>query len=151
MPRGVVQCMFTTKLARNSNQWFYRGVFPVVHSCCWKFLKHVHNLFTHALWLLSPAGLRLEISCETHKKKMNLIFNYDQKIFLTGKMSTRVGAKTRNKCAERISRQPIRDGFENRRDEQTSPLIVCASRVDRISLCAQFPASASGGQTLSKL
>jgi hypothetical protein len=103
------------------------------------------------LWLLSPAGLRLEISCETHKKKMNLIFNSDKKIFLTGRMSTRVGTKTRNKCVEKITREPIRDGFGNRRDEQPSLLIACASRVDRISLCEQFPASASGGQTLSKL
>jgi hypothetical protein len=41
--------------------------------------------------------------------------------------------------------------IRTRCDEQTSRLIVCVSRVDRISLCAQFPASASGGQTLSKL
>jgi hypothetical protein len=34
--------------------------------------------------------------------------------------------------------------IRNRRNEQTSPLIACASRVDRIRLCAQFPASASG-------
>ena len=61
-------------------------LFAVVHSCCRKFLKHVHNLFTHALWLPSPAGLRLEISCESDKKKMNFIFNYDKKIFLTEKM-----------------------------------------------------------------
>ena len=86
MPRGVVQCMFTTKLARSSNQSFCRGVLPVVHSCCPKFLKHVHNLFTHALWSSSPAGLRVEISCESDKKKMNFIFNHTQKIFLTEKM-----------------------------------------------------------------
>jgi hypothetical protein len=36
-------------------------------------------------------------------------------------------------------------------DEQTSPIIVCVPRVDRISLCAKFPASTSEGQTLSKL
>jgi hypothetical protein len=78
--------MFTTKLVRSSNQSFCRGVFPVVHSYWWKFLRHVHNLFTHALWLPSPAGLRLEISCESDKKKMNFIFDYDKKIFLTGKM-----------------------------------------------------------------
>jgi len=36
--------------------------------------------------LFSPAGLRVEISCESDKKKMNFIFNYDKKIFLTEKM-----------------------------------------------------------------
>jgi hypothetical protein len=38
------------------------------------------------LWSSSPAGLRVEISCESDKKKMNFIFNYDKKIFLTEKM-----------------------------------------------------------------
>jgi hypothetical protein len=75
---------------------------------------------------------------------MNFIFNYDQKIFLTGKSSTHVSVKTRNSVLQKISREP-------KRDEQTSLLIVCASRVDRIDLCAKFPASTSGGQTLSKL
>ena len=142
MPRGVVQRMFTTKLARSSNQSFCRGVFPVVHSCCRKFLKHVHNLFTHALWLPSPAGLRLEISCESDKKKMNFIFDYDKKIFLTGKMKHACRRKTKKQCVRKF-REPAR-GIRNHRNEQTSLLIGCASRVDRIRLCAQFPASASG-------
>src|SRR5215831_10402362 len=98
MPPGVVQCLSTTKLARTGNPLFCRGDFAVVHSRCRKFLKHVHNLFTHALWLSSPAGLRLEISCESDKKKMNLIFDYDKKIFLTGKRRTRVGVKTETEC-----------------------------------------------------
>jgi len=102
MPRGVVQCMFTTKLARTSNQWFCRGVFSVVHSRFWKFLKHVHNLFTHALWLSSPAGLRLEISCKSDKKKMNLIFNYDKKIFLTGKIKRGCHRENRNRVSKNL-------------------------------------------------
>jgi hypothetical protein len=102
--------MFTTKLMRNSNQSFCRGVFPVVHSCCRKFIKHVHNLFTHALWLPSPAGLRLEISCESDKKKMNFIFDYDKKIFLTGKMEHAGRRETKKQCVEKISRAN-RDGF----------------------------------------
>ena len=85
MPLAVVQCSFTTMRARNRNQSFYRGAFAVVRSCCRKFVKHVHNLFTHAFWSSSPAGLRLEISCESDKKKMNFIFNYDKKNFLTQK------------------------------------------------------------------
>ena len=114
------------------------------------FLKHVHNLFTRALWLPSPAGLRLEISCESDKKKMNLIFDYDKKFSLTEKMKHACRRKKKKWCVKKFcARQPRR--IRNRRDEETSLLIVCASRVDRLSLCGQFPASASGGQTLSKL
>src|SRR6516164_4515836 len=79
--------------ARASNQLFCREGFVVVHPRCWKFLEYVHNLFTRPLWLLSPAGLRLEITCESDKKKMNLIFNYAKKNFLTEKRSTRVDMK----------------------------------------------------------
>ena len=86
MRRSAVQRMSAKKLARGNNQSLCRGVLPVGYRCCQKFFKHVHNLFTHALWSFSPAGLRLEISYESDKKKMNFIFNYDQKIFLTGKM-----------------------------------------------------------------
>ena len=92
MPRRVVQCMFLSKLGRTSNHSFFRGVFAVVHSCRWKFLKHVHNLFTHALGSSSPAGLRLEITHESDKKKMNLIFNYD-KNFLDWENEARVPSR----------------------------------------------------------
>src|SRR5215831_6554976 len=98
MPAVVVQCRFITTRVRSRSQSFWRGAFAVIRSCCRKFPKHVHNLFTHALWLSSPAGLRLEISCESDKKKMNLIFDYDKKIFLTGKRRTRVGVKTETEC-----------------------------------------------------
>ena len=108
------------------------------------FLKHVHNLFTRALWLPSPVGLRLEISCESDKKKMNLIFNYDKKFPLTEKMKHASRRKKKKRCVKKFrARQPRR--IRNRRDEETSLLIVCAPRVDRLNLCGQFPASASGG------
>jgi len=114
------------------------------------FFKHVHNLFTRALWLPSPAGLRLEISCESDKKKMNFIFYYGQKIFLTEKMKHACRRENKKQCVVRkLVSQPRR--IRDRRNEQTSLLIGCASRVDRLSLYGQFPASASGGQTLSKL
>lgn len=150
MRRGVVQCIFTTKLACTSDQSFCRGAFAVVHSRCWKFLKHVHNLFTHALWLSSPAGLRLEISCETDKKKMNLIFDYDKKIFLTGKMKQACRRENRNSVSKKLRATQIATS-RHRGGEQISLLSACASRVDRIGLCAQFSASPSRGQTLSKL
>jgi len=93
--------------------------------------------------------LRLEISCDSDKKKMNLIFNFDKKILLTGKTSTRVGLKTKTDVEKfRASQSAI---IPNPCDDQTSVLIPRACPVDRIGLCTQFPASASRGQTLSKL
>src|SRR5215813_15385318 len=103
MPRVVVRCVFTTTLARTHNQSFWRVVFAVVHSCRRKFLKHVHNLFTHALWPSSPAGLRVEISCESDKKKMNFIFNFDKKIFLTVKMKRARRRENKKQFVEKTS------------------------------------------------
>jgi hypothetical protein len=111
MPRPGVRCMFTTKLARTNNQSSCEAAFAVVHSRCRKFLKHVHNLFTRRSGLLSPAGLRLEIGRESDKKKMHFIFNYDEKIFLTGKRSARVDLKTervRRKNFARAKSRPFR-------------------------------------------
>ena len=112
MPRAVAQRMFTTTLARTRNQSFWQGAFAVVHSCCRKFLKHVHNLFTRPLWLPSPAGLRLEISSESDKKKMNFIFNYAKKIFLTGKMKRACGRENKKQCVEKF-REPAATDFES--------------------------------------
>jgi hypothetical protein len=95
-------------------------------------------------------GLRLEISCESDKKKMNLIFNYDKKIFLTEKMKHACRCENKNSVSKKI-RATQTATTQNRRAEQTSSLIAGASRVDRTGLCAKFPASASEGQTLSKL
>jgi hypothetical protein len=39
------------------------------------------------MWLLSPAGLRLEIRREIDKKKMNFIFNREEKFFLTQELN----------------------------------------------------------------
>ena len=99
----VVQCTFITTRARTRNQSFWQGAFAVVRSWGRKFLKHVHNLFTHALWSSSPAGLRLEISCESDKKKMNFIFNYDKKIFLTEKMKRACRRENKKQRVEKIS------------------------------------------------
>jgi hypothetical protein len=60
----------------------------------------IHTSFMAA----SPAGLRLEISCESDKKKMNFIFDYDKKIFLTGKMKHACRRETKKQCVEKISR-----------------------------------------------
>jgi hypothetical protein len=72
--------VFASNAARMGSQSVCRGAFCLVHSRVWKFLRNVHNLFTCALRLLSPVGLRLEITFESDKKKMNFIFNRDRKI-----------------------------------------------------------------------
>ena len=142
--------MFIAKLARTANQLFCRGVLAVLHSRRWKFLKHVHNLFTHVLWSSSPAGLRLEISRKSDKKKMNLIFNCVRKIFLTGKMKRACRNKNRNS----VLRKPGANQIARIRHPRAKPislLTVRHCRVDRIGVCAKFPAFASVEQTLSKL
>jgi hypothetical protein len=101
-------------LSHASNQSFWRGVFAVVHSCRRKFVKHVHNLFTHTLLLFSPAGLRVEISCESDKKKMNFIFNFDKKNFLTEKMKHARRRKNKKQSVEKRFQQRR---IWNRRDE----------------------------------
>jgi len=55
------------------------------------------------LWLPSPAGLRLEISCESDKKKMNFIFNYIKKISLTEKMKRARRCETKNSVLKEFS------------------------------------------------
>jgi hypothetical protein len=76
-------------------------------------LKHVHNLFTRPLWLPSPAGLRLEITCESDKKKMNFIFNYAKKIFLTEKMKRACRRESNKQCVEQNFRKPAATDFES--------------------------------------
>jgi hypothetical protein len=93
------------------------------------------------LWLPSPAGLRLEISCESDKKKMNFIFNYAKKISLTEKMKRACRRETKNSALKEFSEAAATD-FES--PNEHSLLIGRASRVDRIHLCGQFLASASG-------
>ena len=76
------------------------------------FFKHVHNLFTRALWLPSPVGLRLEISCESDKKKMNLIFDYDKKFSLTEKMKRACRRETKNSALKKF-REPAATDSES--------------------------------------
>jgi len=85
--------------------------------------------------------LRLEISCESDKKKMNFIFNYDKKILLTAKMKRVSRRENKKPCVEEIP-SFNRNGFES--PQRTLRCCIrCVSRVDRTRLCAQFLASAS--------
>jgi hypothetical protein len=52
----------------------------------------------------SPAGLRLEIGRESDKKKMNLIFDYARKIFLTEKIKGAFRSETETARRKGLSR-----------------------------------------------
>jgi len=64
------------------------------------------------MWLPSPAGLRLEIRCETDKKKMNFIFNRDEKIFLTRKMMRACPSEKKKSVFGKIFARVEPDAFE---------------------------------------
>jgi hypothetical protein len=57
-------------------------------------------------------GLRLEISCESDKKKMNFIFNFSKKIFLTGKMKRACRRENKKQCIEKF-REPAATDSES--------------------------------------
>jgi hypothetical protein len=149
MPCGVMRYKFTAKVARTRNQSFCRGVFPVVHSRRRKFLKHVHNLFTRFVVVLA-SWLETRNQLRKRQEKNEFNFELQQKKFLTGKRSARLHLKTETVCQKNFARAKPRP-FRNPRGEESSVVIPRASRVDRTGLCAQFSASASGGQTLTKL
>lgn len=58
----------------------------------------IHTRFVAAL----ASGLRLEIGCESDKKKMNFIFNYDKKILLTAKTNRASRRENKKQCLEGI-------------------------------------------------
>jgi hypothetical protein len=62
--------------------------------------SEMFTTYSHALWLPSPAGLRLEIRSESDKKKMNFIFNRKEKIFLTQKMKRACRQKKKQRLPE---------------------------------------------------
>ena len=106
----------------------------------------IHTRFVAAL----ASGLETRNQLRKRQEKNEFNFRLRQKISLTEKMKHACRRKRKKRCVKKFrARQPRR--IRNRRDEETLLLIVCAPRVDRLNLCGQFPASASGGQTLSKL
>jgi hypothetical protein len=77
--------------------------------------------------LSSPAGLRLEIGRKSDKKKMNLIFNYVKKIFLTGKCAARVGIKTERACRKDVAQRNRNDSAWSRRTDLISNRLAMLS------------------------
>jgi hypothetical protein len=129
------------------------AAFYVVHSYNWKFLRSVHNLFTCTLLPPSPAGLRVEISCETDKKKINFIFNCSEKIFLTKKPSRAWPEvkETNNGFRENFRANRTAMHSESQLELEWLPGPERHLRVDRSGLFAQFSASVSDVKTLSEL
>jgi len=76
--------------------WSCSFLLPEIFQTC---SQLIHTRFVAAL----ASGLRLEIRCESDKKKMNFIFNYAKKIFLTGKMKRACGHQNKKQCVEKIS------------------------------------------------
>jgi hypothetical protein len=105
----------------------------------------IHMRFVAAL----ASGLETRNQLRNPQEKNEFNFRFRQKDFLDWENEHAGRRENRNSVKKIRATQTAT--IQNRRDEQSSPLFVCASRVDRIGLCAQFPASAGGGQTLSKL
>jgi hypothetical protein len=62
--------------------------------------------------LSSPAGLRVEISCEIDKKKINFIFNFSEKNFLTRKQKRACPHEKKETVRfEKILCEPNREAF----------------------------------------
>jgi hypothetical protein len=88
-------------------------------------------------------GLETRNQLRKRQEKNEFNFQLRQKNFLDWENEARVPSrKQETVCKKKFVSQPRR--IRDRRNGQTSLLIGCASRVDRIRLCAQFLASARG-------
>lgn len=97
----------------------------------------IHTRFMAAL----ASGLETRNQLRKRQEKNEFYFQLRQKDFLDwGNEARRSSRKEETVCRKNFVSQPRR--ILNRR-ANTSLLISCASRVDRIHLCGQFLASAS--------
>jgi len=111
------------------------------------------NMFTtysHTLYGCPRQRLETRNQLRKRQEKNEFKFRLRQKNFLDWKNEARVSAEKQKQCVEKF-RATQTATIRNHRGEESSLLTPCLSRVDRIGLCAQFPASPSRGQTLSKL
>ena len=122
---------------------FCSFLLPEVSQTC---SQLIHMRFVAAL----ASGLETRNQLRNPQEKNEFNFRFPRKNFLDWKNEHACRRENRNSGLNKI-RATQTATLQDRRGEQTSSLIACASRVDRIGVCAQFPASASGGQTLSKL
>ena len=99
----------------------------------------IHTRFVVVL----ASGLETRNQLRKRQEKNEFYFQLRQKNFLDGENEARLSSSKREKvCWKDFVSQPR--WIRNRRDQQNSLLIGRASRVDRIHLCGQFLASASG-------
>ena len=129
-------------------------VLPRRLPCCSFWLPEVSQTCSqliHTRFMATLAsGLETRNQLRKRQEKNEFNFSITTKKFLDCKKNHACRWENTNSVSKNF-RNRNRDGFGNRRDKHIFLLIVCASRVDRIDLCAKFPASTSGGQTLSKL
>jgi hypothetical protein len=107
----------------------------LVHSRRQKFLRNVHNLFTHALVSSSPAGLRLEIAFEIDKKKnekKEFYFSARTKIFLTRK---------EKRTCPRENKKFLRLVFARRSDISIHTAVAGLLDLTELTRASNFPAS----------
>jgi hypothetical protein len=105
----------------------------------------IHTRFV----IFLASGLETRNQVRKRQEKNEFIFNYDQKNFLDWEMKHACRCENRNSASKKIA-QPKPPAFKIAAANRLVA-IVCASRVDRIGLCAKFPVSPGEGQTLSKL
>jgi len=105
-------------------------------------------IHTHFVVVLA-SGLETRNRLRKRQEKNEFNFQLGQKNFLTEKLSARVCSN--RSSAPKISRNSNLKVFGIAATEQTWPTNCLRIRVDRIGLCAQFPASGTGGTTLTKL
>ena len=105
-------------------------------------------IHTHFVVVLA-SGLETRNRLRKRQEKNEFNFQLGQKNFLTEKSSARVCVNT--EIVRRKFRETQISAFGIAAAEQTSSSNCLRIRVDRIGLCAQFPASATEGTTLTKL
>jgi hypothetical protein len=122
--------------------------------CCSLSLPEVSQtcsqLIHTRLVVVLASGLETRNLLRKRQEKNEFNFRLPRKNFLTGKMKHACRRENENSVSKKI-RATQTATTRNRRGEQTSSLITCGARVDRIGLCADFSASASEGKTLSEL
>src|SRR5262249_19601334 len=97
-----------------------RGDFPVVHSRCRKFLKHVHNLFTRGFWWPLASGLETRNHLRKRQEKNEFYFPFQQRNFLDCEYEARVWREnTKQRVAKSFARAKPRQ-IRTPCDEQTS-------------------------------
>jgi uncharacterized protein involved in type VI secretion and phage assembly len=106
----------------------------------------IHTRFV----VILASGLETRNQLRKRQEKNEFNFRLRQKNLLDWEKKHACRRENRNRVSKNFAETQTAT-IRNRPGEEISPLIVCASRVDRIGLCTQFSASASGGQTLTKL